>query len=108
MSTSSSSPDNICANCGKGEESSEDLKACTACKMVNYCNRDYQIAHRLQHKKACKKKNGPLSYMMTLYSKILIRVRIVQFACYPYQLIRENHHFIHAAGNISVMAACMP
>ena len=45
-----------CANCGKGEESSSDLKACTACKLVKYCNRDCQIAHRPQHKKACKKR----------------------------------------------------
>jgi len=46
----------VCANCGKGEEASINLKACTACKMVKYCNRDCQIAHRPQHKKACKKK----------------------------------------------------
>ena len=51
---------NLCANCGKGEESAEDLKACTACKMVKYCNRDCQIAHRPQHKKACKKRAAEL------------------------------------------------
>ena len=45
-----------CANCGKGEEISGDLKACTACKMVKYCNRECQIAHRPQHKKLCKKR----------------------------------------------------
>ena len=45
-----------CANCGKGEESSGDLKACTACKIVKYCNRGCQIAHRPQHKKECKKR----------------------------------------------------
>jgi hypothetical protein len=49
-----------CANCGKGEESSGDLKACTACKLVNYCNRDCQIAHRSHHKKACKKRAAEL------------------------------------------------
>ena len=49
-----------CANCGKGEESTGDLKACTACKMVKYCNRDCQIAHRPQHKKACKKRAAEL------------------------------------------------
>jgi len=43
-----------CANCGKGEEAGINLKACTACKLVKYCNRDCQIAHRTQHKKACK------------------------------------------------------
>ena len=52
----SSSPDSICANCGKGEENSGDLKSCTACKMVKYCNRECQIAHRPQHKKSCKKR----------------------------------------------------
>ena len=51
---------NICANCGKGEESSTNLKACTACKMVKYCNRECQIAHRPQHKKACKKRAAEL------------------------------------------------
>ena len=49
-----------CANCGKGEESSGDLKACTACKLVKYCNRECQIAHRPQHKKACKKRAAEL------------------------------------------------
>ena len=55
------STDNItCANCGKDEESSGDLKACTACKLVKYCNRDCQIAHRPQHKKLCKKRAAEL------------------------------------------------
>ena len=51
----------LCANCGKGEESAGDLKACTACKMVKYCNRDCQIAHRPQHKKECKKRAADLN-----------------------------------------------
>ena len=55
-----STPDNICANCGKGEECSGDLKSCTACKMVKYCNRDCQVAHRPQHKKVCKKRAAEL------------------------------------------------
>ena len=50
----------VCANCGKGEENSGDLKSCNACKMVKYCNRDCQIAHRPQHKKACKKRAAEL------------------------------------------------
>ena len=49
-----------CANCGKGEESVGDLKACTACKLVKYCNRDCQVAHRSLHKKACKKRAAEL------------------------------------------------
>ena len=52
--------DNICANCGKGEENTNSLKACTACRMVKYCNRECQIAHRSQHKKACKKRAAEL------------------------------------------------
>ena len=56
------STNNTCANCGKGEESSGsgDLKACTACKLVKYCNRECQIAHRPQHKKACKRRAAEL------------------------------------------------
>ena len=51
---------NTCANCGKGEESSDDLKNCNGCKMVKYCCRDCQIAHRSQHKKACRKRAAEL------------------------------------------------
>ena len=54
------SPNNTCANCGKGEENTDSLKTCTACKMVKYCNRDCQIAHRPQHKKECKKRTAEL------------------------------------------------
>ena len=50
----------MCANCGKGEECSGDLKSCAACKLVKYCSRDCQIAHRPQHKKACKKRTAEL------------------------------------------------
>ena len=46
----------MCANCGKGEDDTEKLKACTACKLVKYCNRECQIAHRPKHKKECKKR----------------------------------------------------
>ena len=50
----------ICANCGKGEEESDKLKSCTACKMVKYCSRDCQIAHRPHHKKECRKRAAEL------------------------------------------------
>ena len=55
---SSSSQDSICASCGKEDNGS--LRVCTACMMVKYCNRDCQIAHRSQHKKACKKRAAEL------------------------------------------------
>ena len=47
-------------NCGKSEENDIHLKACAACKLVKYCNRDCQIAHRPLHKKACKKRMNEL------------------------------------------------
>ena len=49
-----------CANCGKGEESIGGLKACMACKLVKYCSRDCQKAHRSQHKKECRKRAAEL------------------------------------------------
>jgi len=50
----------LCANCGKGEEEGSKLKTCPACKMVKYCNRKCQIAHRPQHKKECRKRKAEL------------------------------------------------
>lgn len=47
----------ICANCGKEGDS---LKSCAACKLVKYCNRDCQIAHRKLHKKECRKRAAEL------------------------------------------------
>jgi tetratricopeptide (TPR) repeat protein len=49
-----------CANCGKGEEFEAKLKTCTACKLVKYCGKDCQVAHRSLHKKACKKRAAEL------------------------------------------------
>ena len=50
----------LCANCGKGEEESVALKNCVACKIVKYCSRDCQKAHRSQHKKECRKRAAEL------------------------------------------------
>jgi len=47
----------ICANCGK---EGDNLKSCKACELVKYCNRECQIAHRPQHKKACRKRAAEL------------------------------------------------
>ena len=45
-----------CAHYRKKEgEDAVVLKACTACKMVYYCNVTCQKAHRKQHRRACKK-----------------------------------------------------
>jgi len=42
-----------CAACSK---SGDHLKACTACHLVKYCNRNCQILHRPKHKKECKQR----------------------------------------------------
>ena len=47
---------NICANCGKSEESGNGLKKCVACLSVKYCSKECQIAHRPQHKKECRRR----------------------------------------------------
>ena len=60
MNTSGNNHLCSCANCGKGEDESLHLKECAACKMIKYCNRDCQVAHRPQHKKACKKRAAEL------------------------------------------------
>lgn len=47
----------LCANCG---QEGSNLKSCAACKLVKYCSRDCQQAHRPQHKKECKKRVAEL------------------------------------------------
>ena len=49
----------ICAACGK---SGNHLKACTACRLVKYCDRNCQIAHRPNHKKECRKRAAELKH----------------------------------------------
>jgi hypothetical protein len=47
-------PTSSCANCGRAEEFKAIPKVCSARMLVKYCSRECQIAHRPQHKKACK------------------------------------------------------
>jgi tetratricopeptide (TPR) repeat protein len=46
----------FCAACGVEECDDIKLKKCTACKSVRYCGVECQKNHRLQHKRACKKR----------------------------------------------------
>ncbi|KAL7527416.1 hypothetical protein ACHAXR_001952 [Thalassiosira sp. AJA248-18] len=46
-----------CAACGEG---GDNLKTCTACKLVKYCNVTCQKAHRPKHKTVCKKRASEL------------------------------------------------
>eukprot|EP00984_Skeletonema_dohrnii_P008268 scaffold3034_cov110-Skeletonema_dohrnii-CCMP3373.AAC.1 len=49
-----------CASCGTAEVDDIKLKTCTACKSVRYCSVKCQKEHRLQHKRACKKRAAEL------------------------------------------------
>ena len=60
MSSSADNTITTCANCGKDESDAVNLKRCTACKMVKYCSRDCQVAHRPKHKKECKRRAAEL------------------------------------------------
>ena len=59
MSSTNDSSISVCAACGKADE---NLKACTACRLVKYCNRECQIAHRSKHKKECRKRAAELKH----------------------------------------------
>ena len=41
-----------CAACGKG---GDNLKVCTSCEQVSYCNAKCRNAHRSKHKKECRR-----------------------------------------------------
>ena len=43
----------LCAACGKGGD--ENLKACTKCEQVYYCNNKCRKAHLQKHKKECRR-----------------------------------------------------
>lgn len=49
----------VCAACGK---SGDNLKACMACHLVKYCNRECQNFHRPKHKKECRKRAAELKH----------------------------------------------
>ena len=49
--TDSSSSMSKCAACGKG---GDNLKVCTSCEQVSYCNAKCRKAHRSKHKKECR------------------------------------------------------
>ena len=42
-----------CSLCGKMEKKRKQMKSCSACKTVQYCNRECQKAHWKKHKKDC-------------------------------------------------------
>ena len=54
-----SNPISTCAACGKADD---NLKSCTACHLVKYCNRKCQISHRPKHKKECRKRAAELKH----------------------------------------------
>lgn len=58
-----------CAACGKEESEDNNLKACTACNLVKYCNRDCQVSHRPQHKSTCKKRAATAVYDQALFKE---------------------------------------
>ena len=45
-------PTKFCSACGK---KSDTVKKCTACKCVNYCDKECQNKHRKEHKKECRR-----------------------------------------------------
>ena len=84
----------VCANCGKEDS---NLKACTACKLVKYCNRECQIAHRPQHIIKKSVEDVLLSYMMKNYSSSLHQnMEIVQFVSYVFLYFIRDGNIMHA------------
>ncbi|KAL7529955.1 hypothetical protein ACHAXR_006129, partial [Thalassiosira sp. AJA248-18] len=85
----------MCAACGKG---GDNLKACTACKLVRYCNVTCQKAHRPQHKKECKKRASEI------FDEALFKAPPPTDECpicfFPLPLIEEETHYQSCCGKI--------
>jgi len=52
--------DDIMPKCEASGKGGDDLKGCTACKLVKYCDASCQRAHWPKHKKECKKRASEL------------------------------------------------
>lgn len=61
----------MCAACGKV---GDNLKTCTSCKQVKYCNRDCQKLHWPKHKKECRQRSASLGNISKGISNISISV----------------------------------
>ena len=77
-----------CAACGNNEGEDDSLKACTACKLVKYCNRVCQIAYWPAHKTVCKKGVAEL-FGVKLFKQPLPVVNCV--ICFLRPPITEDH-----------------
>ena len=69
-----------CAACGKG---GDNLKVCTSCEQVSYCNAKCRNSHRSKHKKECKQyaaekrnKNAAIRAEVDAISKKLASIEI--------------------------------
>eukprot|EP00985_Skeletonema_marinoi_P002915 scaffold1192_cov80-Skeletonema_marinoi.AAC.5 len=60
MSKENGADTSCCASCGIAEGDDIKLKECAACKSVRYCSDECQKEHKLQHKRACKKRAAEL------------------------------------------------
>ena len=106
MSSSADTAITNCANCGKAESDAINLKRCTACKMVKYCSRDCQVAHRPKHKTPAR--GVLLNYLTKNCSKTPQRPQTVPFACSLFHLTILVQSFMLAAGRLYAWAAYMP
>ena len=98
-------PTLICANCGKGEESAGDLKACTACKWLNIAIEIVKLhtAHNIKR----HARSGPLNGMMRNYLNSLRQLKIVRFVCYYCLHFIRGRGTDHVAGKGFAMDAFM-
>jgi hypothetical protein len=75
---------------------------------VNYCGDKCREDHREQHDEECKKRAKELRdniLLMQPDGSATVNARSASCRC---PLVIKNVHFIHAAANLSVMAANMP
>ena len=66
----------VCAACGKSSD--DDLKACTKCEQVYYCNNKCRKAHLHKHKKECRRYTAE-QHNSTNNDNVLIDVLTEQF-----------------------------
>ena len=96
----------VCANCG--EEGSDGLKACTACKMVKYCNRDIVIV-KLHIDQSTRKhaENELLRYAKKNYSNNLRQQKIVPSVSFVCHYFHRGQRICHVVEKVFAVDAVM-
>ena len=94
-----------CASCGAAEGDDVQLKKCNGCYLVRYCGLTCQRNHRLQHKKACKKRAAELRDELLFQQPESSYLGDCPICCLPFP-VDDNKYVYHSCCSKSICKGC--